>query len=133
MQQSNRRWLVFANNNKCDHERAFAELGFVSWNSHSRKFSVGDTVYLFFSKYRAVRVKAEVVETGVPRKDQAYWSTPPSDDFTCKLKFIAEYEGDALNEAVLMEQGFKGGGSIELPLCGNAQLLDYIESKFNEK
>ena len=26
----------------------------------------------------------------------------------------------------------KGGGSIELPLCGNTQLLDYIEEQFNK-
>lgn len=46
----NRRWLVFANNEKCNHGRAFAEQGFVSWNPHSRKFAVGDTVFLFFSR-----------------------------------------------------------------------------------
>ena len=70
----NRRWLVFANNEKCNHGRAFAEQGFVSWNPHSRKFAVGDTVFLFFSQDRAVRVKAEVVEVGVPRADKAYWN-----------------------------------------------------------
>ena len=26
----------------------------------------------------------------------------------------------------------KGVGSIELPLCGNTQLLDYIEEQFNK-
>jgi hypothetical protein len=45
---------------------------------------------------------------------------------------VAEYEGDALDESMLMEHGFKGGGSIELPLCGNTQLLDYIEEQFNK-
>ena len=99
----NRRWLVFANNEKCNHGRAFAEQGFVSWNPHSRKFAVGDTVYLFFSQDRAVRVKAKVVEVGVPRADKAYWNIPPSDDKTCKLQLVAEYNGDALNESVLME------------------------------
>ena len=78
----NRRWLVFANNEKCNHGRSFAEQGFVSWNPHRRKFAVGDTVYLFFSQDRAVRVKAEVVEVGVPRADKAYWNIPPSDDKT---------------------------------------------------
>lgn len=99
----NRRWLVFANNEKCNHGRSFAEQGFVSWNPHSRKFAVGDTVYLFFSQDRAVRVKAKVVEVGVPRADKAYWNIPPSDDKTCKLQLVAEYNGDALNESVLME------------------------------
>ena len=127
----NRRWLVFANNEKCNHGRSFAEQGFVSWNPHSRKFAVGDTVYLFFSQDRAVRVKAEVVEVGVPRADKAYWNIPPSDDKTCKLQLVAEYDGDALNESMFMEHGVKGGGSIELPLCGNTQLLDYIEEQFH--
>lgn len=126
----NRRWLVFANNEKCNHGRSFAEQGFVSWNPHRRKFAIGDTVYLFFSQDRAVRVKAEVVEVGVPRADKAYWNVTPPDDKTCKLQLVAEYDGDALNESVLKEHGFKGGGSIELPLCGNTQLLDYIEEQF---
>lgn len=126
----NRRWLVFANNEKCNHGRSFAEQGFVSWNPHKRKFAVGDTVYLFFSQDRAVRIKAEVVEVGVPREDQAYWNITPPDDKTCKLQLVAEYDGDALNESVLIEHGFKGGGSIELPLCGNTKLLDYIEEQF---
>ena len=78
--KQNRRWLVFANNEKCNHGRSFAEQGFVSWNPHRRKFAVGDTVYLFFSQDRAVRVKAKVVEVGVPRADKAYWNvTPPND------------------------------------------------------
>ena len=45
---------------------SFAEQVFVSWNPHRRSFAVGDTIYLFFSQDRAVRVKAEVVEVGVP-------------------------------------------------------------------
>ena len=130
--KQNRRWLVFANNEKCNHGRSFAEQGFVSWNPHRRKFAVGDTVYLFFSQDRAVRVKAEVVEVGVPRADKAYWNVIPPEDRTCKLQLVAEYEGDALNESVLMGHGFKGGGSIELPMCGNTQLLDYIEEQFNK-
>ena len=101
--KQNRRWLVFANNEKCNHGRSFAEQGFVSWNPHGRKFAIGDTVYLFFSQDRAVRVKAEVVEVGVPRADKAYWNVTPPEDRTCKLQLVAEYEGDALNESVLME------------------------------
>lgn len=89
-------------------------------------------ISVLLSQDRAVRVKAEVVEVGVPRADKAYWNIPPSDDKTCKLQLVAEYDGDALNESVLMEHGFKGGGSIELPLCGNTQLLDYIEEQFNK-
>ena len=93
-----------------------------------RRYSIS----VLLSQDRAVRVKAEVVEVGVPRADKAYWNVTSPNDLTCRLQLVAEYDGDALNESVLVEHGFKGGGSIELPLCGNTQLLDYIEEQFNK-
>lgn len=126
----NRRWLVYANNENCQHDRAFAEQGFVSWNPHNRKFCVGDIVYMYMSKDCSVRFKTRVVEVKVPRADWKYWKVKPKDGLTCKLEFVAEYNGDALTGTEMMKHGFKGGGSIELPMYSNVELLDYIEELF---
>lgn len=126
----NRRWLVYANENRCNHVKAFSEIGYVSWNPHNRKFRIGDYVYMFLSIDRSVRFKAKVTAVGVPRTDQKYWNDTPSNAITCKLEFVAEYNGDLLYEDKLKKHGFKGGGSIEQPMCGNKELLDYIEEVF---
>ena len=129
----NRRWLVYANETNCNHVKAFAEMGYVSWNPQNRKFRVGDIVYMFLSNDRSVRFKTKVVEVGVRRSDFQYWHIKPNDGYTCKLEYVAEYNGEALSEEELRKHGFKGGGSIELPMCGNTELLDYIEEQFNNK
>lgn len=128
---NNRRWLVYANESKCNHRKAFLEIGYVSWNPHNRKFKVGDIVYMFLSTDRCVRFKTKVTAVNVPRSDHNYWSNRPSDNPTCQLTLISEYNGELLCENKLKSHGFKGGGSIELPLCGNTLLLDYIEYIFS--
>ena len=128
--KNNRRWLVYANERKCNHVKAFSEIGYVSWNPHNRKFRVGDLVYMFLSLDRSVRFKAKVTAIDVARTDQKYWIVTPSNAITCKLDFAAEYNGNLLCEDELKKHGFKGGGSIEQPMCGNKQLLDYIEEIF---
>lgn len=130
---NNRRWLVYANESNCKHSKAFAEIGYVSWNPHNRKFREGDIVYMFLSTDRSVRFKTVVSAVNVPRTDQKYWNFTPSNTPTCKLDFVAEYNGELLNEEELKKNGFKGGGSIELPMCGNKELLDYIEEIFTKK
>lgn len=131
--ENNRRWLVYANESRCNHVKAFSEIGYVSWNPHNRKFKVGDYVYMFLSIDRHVRYKAKVTAVCVPRTDQKYWSVPTSNSLTCKLDFVAEYNGDLLSEDELKKHGFKGGGSIEQPMCGNMELLDYIEEVFTKQ
>ena len=131
--ENNRRWLVYANESKCNHVKAFSEIGYVSWNPHNRKFKVGDIVFMFLSIDRSVRFKAKVTAVGIPRTDQKYWSNTPSNSPTCKLDFVAEYNGELLNEEELKKHGFKGGGSIEQPMCGNRELLDYIEEIFTKE
>lgn len=129
--KDNRRWLVYANESMCNHAKSFSEIGYVSWNPHNRKFNVGDYVYMFLSTDRCVRFKAKVTATNIPRSDHKYWSIAPHDSRTCKLDFVAEYNGELLNEDELKKHGFKGGGSIEQPMCGNKTLLDYIEDIFD--
>jgi hypothetical protein len=131
--EHNRRWLVYANESRCNHVKALSEIGYVSWNPHNRKFKVGDYVYMFLSLDRNVRFKTKVTAVNVPRTDQKYWITAPSNSLTCRLELITEYNGEHLNEEELKKHGFKGGGSIEQPMCGNKELLDYIEEVFSKQ
>ena len=58
---------------------------------------------------------------------------PPSHDPTYKLEYRDEYDGHELDDAVLREHGFNGGGSILTPSYKNTELLDYIESVFGKE
>lgn len=127
----NKNWLVYANRNKCHHAEALANLGFINWREGRTKMSIGDVVYLFMSDERRVRFKTEVVAEGRKREDTDYWQIPVSNHLTFKLEYRDEYQGDELNEAVLRKHGFNGGRSIELPMCNNAPLFQYIESIFD--
>ena len=129
----NKNWLVYANRNKCHHAEALANLGFINWREGRTKMSIGDVVYLFMSDERRVRFKTEVVAEGSKREDTDYWQIPVSNHLTFKLEYRDEYQGDALDEDVLKQHGFNGGRSIELPMCNNASLFQYIESVFDKK
>lgn len=129
----NKNWLVYANRNKSHHAEALANLGFINWREGRTKMSIGDVVYLFMSDERRVRFKTEVVAEGSKREDTDYWQIPVSNHLTFKLEYRDEYQGDALDEDVLKQHGFNGGRSIELPMCNNASLFQYIESVFDKK
>lgn len=129
----NRTWLAFADENICNHSKALKELGFVNWTTNVKsKFAKDDIVYLFMSDDRSVRFKLKVDEVEVQREDGDYWSGPPPNDNTYKLKLVAEYSGNLLKEGFLKSMGFRGGSSISTPSCNNAELLEYINDVFAE-
>lgn len=129
-----RKWLVFANRDKCHHAEALHELGFVNWRARkSFKMSIGDIVYLYVSDERRVKFKTQVVADNCERQDDNYWQIPASHDPTYKLDYLEEYKGHELDDTVLREHGFNGGGSILTPNYKNTRLLEYIESIFAKK
>ena len=133
----NKNWLVFANRDKCHHAEALYELGFVNWRARkSFKMSIGDYVYLYVSDERRVRFKTQVVAENCDRQDDNYWQDdakgPTLYDPTYKLEYRDEYKGNELDDAILREHGFNGGGSILTPNYKNTELLDYIESVFSK-
>lgn len=129
-----RNWLVFANRDKCHHAEALYELGFINWKARkSFKMSVGDIVYLYVSDERRVRFKTQVVADNCKRQDDKYWQIPPSHDPTYKLEYRDEYKGHELDDTILREHGFNGGGSILTPNYKNTTLLEYIEGVFVKK
>ena len=133
---NNKSWLVFAKWEKCHHAEALHDpkLGFINWREGKNfKMNVGDIVYLFVSDKRKVRFKTQVVAKGCKREDNKYWQVPPPSGDTYKLVYRDEYDGNELDEEVLKEYGFKGGGSIETPSYKNTTLIEYIESIFAKK
>lgn len=129
----NKNWLVFANREKCHHAEALHDLGFVNWKEGRTNMSIGDVVYLYMSDERRIRFQTQVIAEGCKREDDKYWQETPSKDLTYKLKLIGEYEGTALDDAVLRLHGFNGGRSIERPMYNNPTLFQYIESIFIQK
>ena len=126
----NKTRLAFANEKKCRHADALKELGFISWTLNRNRFYIGDIVYLFMSDDRYVRFKTVVGGADCGRGDTAYWIIPAPKDKTYKLKLVAEYDGDELDEDVLAKYGFKGGRSLVRTICNKWELLDYIQSVF---
>ena len=132
MNPSNRTWLIYANRNKCNHADAIHNIGFISWAmGKNYKFAIGDTVYVFMSDERKVRFKMRVEKEGVKREDSDYCISLSKDDITYRLRFVAEYNGEQLNEDELIKREFKGGSSIEKPSCKEGPYMDHIKSVFD--
>lgn len=127
----NRQWLVFANANRCRHYDSLKEAGFVNWKKERNNFKIGDIVYLFSSTERKIIFKTQVVGDEM-RKDSKYWIEKAPMEMTWRLEAIQEYSGDNLGEDVLKQHGFKGGQSLQHPMCNNPELFAFIESQFSE-
>ena len=131
--KNNRTWLVFANEDKCNHILSFEEQGFISWVENKIKFALYDTVYVFVSSERRIRYKTKVVAVNCRRGDAKYWKGIAPNDTTSMLQLVQEFSGNELDELILLSYGFKGGRSIQTPMCNNTELFEYVESVFNSK
>lgn len=130
MNKCNRTWIAFANRKRCRHADAILNLGFISWRMGRARFAIGDIVYLFMSDERCIRFKMVVTADHQERQDKDYWVEKAPNDKTYKLELLEEYNGSQLTEAVLLQHGYKGGKSLEIPNCNNLQLINYIKSIF---
>ena len=128
----NRKWLAYVNDTEYDYERAFIEHGYAYINPKNRRINVGDTVYLYIASEKRVKYDTMVIEIDVKRRDNNYWRVVPPKGAACKLEKIGEYKGKALSLSKLKKNGFNGEKTIKLPICNNAELLDYIEDKFED-
>lgn len=129
--KGNRHWLAFANATRCKHYESLKVAGFISWKKERNNFKIGDGVYLFSSKERRIIFKTRVVCEEM-RADGDFWIEVPPMHMTWRLEAVQEYMGDNLNEDKLMQYGFKGGRSIQHPMCNNPELFSYIEARFSE-
>jgi hypothetical protein len=131
--KKNRTWLAFANRKRCRHADAIHNLRFINWRmGRQYHFLIGDIVYLFMSDERKVQFKMVVTQSNCKREDNQYWVEDAPNDITYKLELLTEYTGNLLLEDELEKNGFKGGRSIETPSCNNMQLIEYINSVFNQ-
>lgn len=130
MNKCNRTWIAFANAKRCRHADAINNLGFISWRMRRVRFAIGDIVYLFMSDERYVRFKMVVTAENCEREDKDFWIEKAPDDKTYKLELLAESNRSQLTEADLLQHGFKGGRSLEVPNCNNLKLLTYVKPVF---
>lgn len=130
MNKCNRTWIAFANKKRCRHADAINTLGFISWRMRRARFAIGDIVYLFMSDERYVRFKMIVTAENSKREDKEFWIEKAPDDKTYKLELLAESNRSRLTEPDLLQHGFKGGKSLEIPNCNNMELINYIKSIF---
>ena len=70
----------------------------------------------------------QVTAENCKREDQTFWVEKAPDDITYKLELLEEYNGTMLFEQELCRHGFKGGRSLEIPICNNKELIFYIKS-----
>ena len=95
------------------------------------RFAIGDIVYLFMSDERYVRFKMIVTAENCKREDKEFWIEKAPDDKTYKLELLAESNRSRLTESDLLQHGFNGGKSLEIPNCNNMELINYIKSVFD--
>lgn len=129
LERERRHWLAFANARKCNHYASLKETGFINWVKEGNNFQIGDIVYLFSSSERKIIFKT-IVTGEEMRRDSKYWVEKAPKDLTWRLEKVKENTGDDLDESLLIINGFKGGRSIQHPLYRNKELLDYIDSCF---
>ncbi len=107
------KWIMSANRKYFDHEKAFAENGFIDWKQ-TRNYDIGDVVYIYVTKpdseieYVAVVEAVNLVQDQiVDQKDfwrgkkQIYKKEPKY----CRLRLLRKLECDGLTMERLKEHG----------------------------
>ena len=133
MEDKNRVWIAFANEQRCDHIGALNDLGYCDWACPNANLRVGDIVYLYVCNHRElprqIRFKTVVEKIKNERTDTPYWKVPVSDKLTSRLRLIQEHNVQNLYELDLKLHGFTDFNARSIKLLNNP-LLSYIETNF---
>jgi 5-methylcytosine-specific restriction enzyme A len=131
-------WLVPANPNEYDIERAFGRYDMLDWK-RSRNYDKGDIFFLYVSgKVKKVRFKVEVIEgllhTNDNHYDREFWfdeeKLVQSKDWDwSRVRLMDEVDSEGLTLAHLRNHGLKGNIQGAMKLTG--ELRNYIMSFFN--
>ena len=128
-------WILSANPKFYNHEKAFAEQGFIIWKQ-TRNFQVGDTVYIYCTKPIAqIKYKTTVKETNLAPQVDDYWNVSIDDTKlgkrAMKLSLCSSSNAKELSYEVLKGHGMKyppqSPGKID------EGLKTFIEPFFEEK
>lgn len=131
-------WILSANPLIFDHERAFAERGYIDWKQ-TRNFIEEDTVYIYCSKpISAIRYKT-IVEKANMTKDEIsdnsdYWKGVDCGDEGnryMRLRLIAEISVNILPFAYLKNIGLKY--APQSPCVVKDGLKQYLDAAFGGK
>jgi 5-methylcytosine-specific restriction enzyme A len=132
-------WLVPANPNEYDIERAFGRYDMLDWK-RSRNYEKGDIFFLYVSgKVKKVRFKVEVMEGLLHTNDNHYDSELWFDEGKLvqskgwewsRVRLVDEMDSEGLSLEQLRDYGLKS--NIQGPLKLKGELRDYIMSFFNQ-
>ncbi|MFC0189461.1 HNH endonuclease [Fictibacillus aquaticus] len=130
-------WLLSANPNEYDIDRAFSRYDILNWK-RSRNFENGDIVFVYVSKgVQKVRYKVEVIEGLLPKDEVQYNSMfwKDKDKFEqskewnwTKVRLVDEIDSTELSLLQLREHGLNG--NIQGPMELSGKLCNYIMSFF---
>jgi 5-methylcytosine-specific restriction enzyme A len=132
-------WLVPANPNEYDIERAISHYDTLDWK-RSFNYENGDILFLYVSgNVRKVRYKVEVIEGLVDDNDVIYdkmfWNDKEKFDLSIgrdrsRVRLVDEVDTSELSLAKLREKGLKGNIQGSMKLTG--ELRDYIMGFFQK-
>ncbi|MDT9025678.1 HNH endonuclease [Rossellomorea yichunensis] len=132
-------WLVPANPNEYDLERAFVQFEYLDWK-RSFNYENGDILFLYVSgSVKKVRYKVEVIEGLVQMDDTVYDRSLWVDQEKyvqsiggekTRVRLVDVVDTDGLSLYQLREHGLKGNIQGSMKLTG--ELRDYIMSFFHE-
>jgi 5-methylcytosine-specific restriction protein A len=131
-------WLISAKSSVYDHEKSFADFGYIDWKQGRINYAIGDIVYIYAVKpikeikYKCIvqKVNLSISET---RDDRSYWKDPSQyeksvDGKFCRLLLIKSVDNKSLHLDRLKNNGLKA--APQGPQKLREDLLEYIEKHF---